>query len=71
MILILFFTGVNSCKTPAYGIEGRVPTAIFHYRFIDLSLISRFPIYIGGRAVGSHANLNAVGQGAYGGQSPL
>jgi len=24
-----FFTGVNPCKTPAYGIKGRVPTALF------------------------------------------
>ena len=43
MILILFYVGRSPhlVNPPPTAFEGHVPTALFHHRFIDLSLISR------------------------------
>ena len=41
MILTLFLQGAAPPVNPlAYGMKGRVPTAYFYNRFLDLSLIS-------------------------------
>jgi len=46
MILTLFLQGAAPpVNPPPTAFEGHVPTAYFHHRFHDLSLISRFPIY--------------------------
>ena len=41
LILTLFYVGLRPPLTPPpTAFEGRVPTAFFYHRFIDLSLIS-------------------------------
>jgi hypothetical protein len=61
LILTLFFTGVNPCKTPPTAFEGHVPTAFF---ITGLLICHSFLDFL-------YIDDCAVGRGHTGGRSPV